>query len=179
MPEIEIRPAKVEEITQLKLIEHTYQTDHVWQMERSFTPGDFSIHFRVVRLPRVVRVEAPLAAHWKEEDFFGELKSLVALVNGEISGYIRITMQPEASAARVVDLAVAKKIRDQGIGSALVLSAQDWARKNQSKWVILEMQSKNYPAIRFAQKLGYEFCGYNDHYYANQDIALFFARYLR
>jgi hypothetical protein len=41
------------------------------------------------------------------------------------------------------------------------------------------MQSKNQPAIRLAQKHGYEFCGYNDHYYMTQDVALFFAKALK
>jgi hypothetical protein len=30
-----------------------------------------------------------------------------------------------------------------------------------------------------AQKLGFEFCGYNDRYFANRDIGLFFAKSLR
>ncbi len=179
MPEIEIRPARAEDIEKLKLVDHTYQTDHVWQMERNFSAGDFSVHFREVRLPRIIRIETPLAVHWNDQEFLQDLKCLVALVQGEIAGYIRVMTQTEADTARVVDLAVGKKFRRQGIGSMLVLSAQDWARRNRSKWVILEMQSKNFPAIRFAQKLGFELCGYNDHYYANQDIALFFARYLR
>ena len=34
-------------------------------------------------------------------------------------------------------------------------------------------------AIRLAQKLGYDFCGYNDQYYPTQDVALFFGRALR
>jgi hypothetical protein len=38
------------------------------------------------------------------------------------------------------------------------------------------MQSKNHPAMMLAQKYGYEFCGYNDRYYSNQDIALVFMR---
>jgi hypothetical protein len=41
------------------------------------------------------------------------------------------------------------------------------------------MQPKNYPAICLAQKLGFDLCGYNDRYFANQDIALFFAKNLR
>jgi RimJ/RimL family protein N-acetyltransferase len=45
--------------------------------------------------------------------------------------------------------------------------------------MLLEMSSKNSPAIRLAQKLGYEFCGYNDAYYELQDIALFFGRLIR
>jgi hypothetical protein len=42
--------------------------------------------------------------------------------------------------------------------------------------MILEMQSKNYPAIQLAQKLGFDFCGYNDNYFDNQDIAILFSK---
>ena len=55
-------------------------------------------------------------------------------------------------------------------------AAQTWASERDSNQLMLEMQSKNYPAICLANKLGYEFCGYSDRYYPNQDIALFFAR---
>jgi hypothetical protein len=30
-----------------------------------------------------------------------------------------------------------------------------------------------------AQKLGFDLCGYNDRYYPNHDIALFFAKSIR
>jgi RimJ/RimL family protein N-acetyltransferase len=43
----------------------------------------------------------------------------------------------------------------------------------------MEMHSKNMAAVRLAMKMGFEFCGYNDQYYANQDIALFFSALLR
>jgi ribosomal protein S18 acetylase RimI-like enzyme len=59
------------------------------------------------------------------------------------------------------------------------MAAQDWASARGDKRLIVEMQSKNDPAIRLVQKHGYEFCGYNDHYYMTQDVALFFARVLK
>ncbi len=62
---------------------------------------------------------------------------------------------------------------------ALVLAAQDWASQRNLLRMIIEMQSKNFPGIHLAMKMGYEFCGYNDQYYASRDIALFFARFLR
>jgi len=34
------------------------------------------------------------------------------------------------------------------------------------------------PAVRLVQKMGFEFSGYHDRYYANQDIALFFTKRL-
>ena len=58
-------------------------------------------------------------------------------------------------------------------------AAADWLRRRNVNRVLLEMTTKNYPAIRFAQKLGFSFCGYNDRYYTNQDIAIFFAKVLR
>jgi RimJ/RimL family protein N-acetyltransferase len=41
------------------------------------------------------------------------------------------------------------------------------------------MQPKNYPAIQLALKLGFELCGFNDRYYANHEIGIFFAKSLR
>ena len=59
---------------------------------------------------------------------------------------------------------------------ALILAAQSWAVDRKNTRALMEMASKNNPAICLARKLGYEFCGYNDLYYDTQDIALFFGR---
>ena len=45
--------------------------------------------------------------------------------------------------------------------------------------LIVETQTKNYPAIQFLLKRGLVFCGYNDLFYPNQDIAIFFGQNLR
>ena len=79
----------------------------------------------------------------------------------------------------VTDLVVLRRQRRQGIGTALLLASQDWALQKKNRRIILEMQPKNFPAISLAQKLGFDLCGYNDHYYTNQDIALFFSKWLR
>jgi len=56
------------------------------------------------------------------------------------------------------------------------LAAQNWAENRHNNRILLEMTTKNIPAIRLAQKLGFEFSGYNDNYYESKDIALFFGR---
>jgi ribosomal protein S18 acetylase RimI-like enzyme len=81
--------------------------------------------------------------------------------------------------AWVTDLAVKRRMRRQGIGSALLLAAQEWGSEHKQRYAVVEIQPKNYPAIQLAQKLGFDLCGYNDRYYANHDIALFFAKGLR
>jgi ribosomal protein S18 acetylase RimI-like enzyme len=60
-----------------------------------------------------------------------------------------------------------------------MLEARKWARKRGLRSIQAEATTKNYPALCFYQKLGFQFCGYNDSYYANQDIALFFVLALR
>jgi GNAT superfamily N-acetyltransferase len=51
----------------------------------------------------------------------------------------------------ITDLAVREDTRRKGIASGLVVSAQDWAVQRGMRRVIIEMQSKNYPAIKMAQ----------------------------
>jgi ribosomal protein S18 acetylase RimI-like enzyme len=58
----------------------------------------------------------------------------------------------------------------------LIVAVQAWAVERKNTRALLEMSSKNNPAICLAQKIGFEFCGYNDHYYETQDVALFFGR---
>jgi hypothetical protein len=50
-----------------------------------------------------------------------------------------------------------------------------WARKEKLRRLLVAVQTKNYPAIQFFIKSGFAFCGYNDRYYPNRDIALFFT----
>ncbi len=179
MPEIEIRPAIATDIHQLMVLEHNYSTNFVWQMEFRQEEKEVSVTFREVRLPRSTQVIYPrdhqtLADNWTKRDGL-----LVVEMESDIVGYISLTQNPLLQTTWATDLVVKRQLRRQGIGSALVISAEEWAANNKSRRLILEMQPKNYPAIQLAKKLGFELCGYNDHYFANHDIALFFSKWLR
>lgn len=179
MPEIEVRPALTTDYSVLAEIDHTGMSEYVWQMDRSFDVGQLGVSFREIRLPRSIRIEYP---HHRDQILESWKKSagvLMAVLAGEPVGYVSISDQPVPRAAWVTDLAVSERHRRQGIASALLLSAQNWASQRRLRRIILEMQSKNNAAVRLALKLGYEFCGYNDQFYANQDIALFFSHPLR
>ena len=76
-------------------------------------------------------------------------------------------------------MAVDRAPRRQGVGRALMRHARTWARDHGLQTILVEATTKNYPALCFYQKLGFQFCGFNDHYYTNQDIALFFVQMLR
>ncbi len=185
MPEIEIRPPISTDIPKLVEIDHDYVSDHVWQMEVQHETGQkpsdlrVEIIFRQLKLPRSVRVEYPrsptsLVNDWKERSCL-----LVAALQGEVVGYASVMLSIAPHTGWMTDLAVMRRLRRQGVGSTLVLAGQEWARQKRCARMVLEMQPKNYPAICLAQKLGYDLCGYNDHYFPNQDIALFFSKSLR
>lgn len=175
MPQIEICPVSDQDIEKLVELDHSYQTAYVWQMDRSFEEGQISTFFREIRLPRNVRVEYPHSPTRLLETL-PQAAVLVALYKSNLVGYVSVKEHVIPHSAWISDLMVTEKLRRQGIGTALIMAAQEWAMNKDLKRIFLEMQSKNYPAIKFAMKIGFEFCGYNDHYYTNQDIALFFTR---
>lgn len=179
MPQIEIRPAVSADIVELMSIDHSCKSNYVWQMDRAIGDGQFVISFREIRLPRPTQVVYPRQVDLLENEWHQAPGLLVASHNGIQIGYIRIMEVLEIRSAVIKDLVVENSIRRQGVGTALVLAAQNWAIQRANRRLTMEIPPKSYPAIKLAFKLGFEFSGYNDSYYPNKDIALFFSKYLK
>lgn len=180
MPEIEIRPAIATDIPRLTKIEHNYTTEYVWQMEiQCEEHSQIDVRFRQIRLPRSVRVEYPRVVTEMQDNWEKRDGLLLAELDEEAVAYISLGLGNTPRTTWVSDLAVAQQMRRKGIASALIMAGQEWGLQRETKRMVLEIQPKNYAAIQLAQKLGFDFCGYNERYYANQDIALFFAKSLR
>jgi len=174
---IEIRPAVSTDLPRMMGMDHSVKSEYVWQLDLRRESGQISATLREVRLPRPISVDYPrnpfsLADEWQYKS------AVLVAVDASVLGYICIMEQTAATVSWITDLVILPDQRRRGIGSLLLNSAFDWARERGSHMLIFEMQAKNQPAIRMAQKAGLEFCGYNDHYYANQDVALFFGRML-
>ena len=180
MPEVEIRPVIMNDIPALIGIDLSSASTHVWQVERVLDEGITGSHFREVRLPREAKLEYPRTASQVFEDGQNPGQMiLVASMAGRPVGYVRLSTIIAPRTAWVQDLAVNEAFRRKGIGAALLLAALDWALEQSCRRMVVEAQSKNYPAIKLVRKLGFEFAGFQNQYYSNQDIALFFARSLR
>ncbi len=179
MPEIEIRSASLHEIENLTAFEHGYYTDYAWQMNLQRSYEKAHVDFQRVRLPRRIFVPYPR----DREEIFADLERvdqfLVAKLNNTPVGYIKVMAEKEAQVARVSDLVVSAANRRQGIASGLLLAVMDIIIKRDFRILLLEMQSKNDPAICMASKLGFNFCGYRDNYFPNQELALFYSRFAR
>lgn len=180
MPEIQIRPAKDNDIDTLMTFEHDYASDYVWQMDiRQDEQLEINIQFRQIRLPRTVKVEYPRQYKKLKENWKSRSGVLVASLQDNLIGYICLMNGIAPSTVWATDLVVKMSHRRQGIASSLILAAQAWTRQHECDRLFLEMQSKNHPAISLAQKLGYDFSGYNDRYYLNRDIGLFYSKIVR
>jgi GNAT superfamily N-acetyltransferase len=179
MPQIRIRPAVAGDISYLIALDHDYVSDIVWQMDITAGEDQIGVSFRQVRLPRSVRVDYPRPPRILADEWASRALLLVALLANEPVGYISVIQGVAPATNWITDLVVTRRVRRQGVGTTLILAAQEWARQFYPNRMVLEMQPKNFPAICLAQKLGFDFCGYNDRYYLNHDIALFFAKSIR
>lgn len=178
--QISIRPFEMTDLAILVDIDHGYHTDYVWQMDFQSPNTEYQINFRQMRLPRSMAVEYPkpklhLADSWQSKAMI----FVSMLDDNDVAGYISLSVSSGEGVLSVSDLVVNRRLRRKGIASMLIRTAQTWAKQQENiRYLMLEMQSKNYPAISMANKLGFDFCGYNDKYFPNGDIALFFSRKL-
>jgi ribosomal protein S18 acetylase RimI-like enzyme len=179
MPQVQVRPAASADLQIITSLDHGYSTDYVWQMEAREEGGEVRVAFRSVRLPRPVRVAFPRDARNLTEAWNQRVCFLVAEEAGRLKGYVNLALSSVSGTAWVADMCVERRYRRSGVGSILLAASLQWARANRVQRVVLETQSKNHPAICFAQKHGLVFCGYNDRYYPNQDVALFFGMNLK
>jgi ribosomal protein S18 acetylase RimI-like enzyme len=179
MPQVQIRPVASHDLAAVTALDHGYSTDYVWQMDAREEGGEVRVSFRQVRLPRPARAAFPRDPHRLVDAWNQRVCFLLAEEAGHLQGYLNLTLSTVPGTAWIADFCVERRCRRTGVGSVLLAASLQWARTNRLQRVVLETQSKNYPAICFAQKHGFAFCGYSDRYYPNQDVALFFGMNLK
>lgn len=175
---VTLRPSTEEDVPALMGLDHGYSTEFVWQMEVDQATPRMGARFREMRLPRLMQVAYPRSKQTLAELASHRSLLLAAEADGQPIGYAAVAGNLAPHTAWLTDVVVAASQRRRGVGSRLILGVQAWAREHGYQRLVLEMQTKNHPAIKLAQKLAFEFAGFNDRYYDNQDIAVFFAKRL-
>ena len=177
-----IRDGLEADITPCLLLEHEYETDFVWQMHiHSEEEQQWEILFKRDRLPRTVTMALEPNEPRLRAALPGDQCFLVAAErdSSDILGYLAMYNDSGHRLGLIHDLLVSTPYRRHGIGTRLVNVARQWAKERQLSRLLIETQTKNYPGITFCQQNGFSFCGFNDRYFPNQDIALFFSISLR
>lgn len=176
MTDVQIRNAVATDIKTVMAMDHTSKSDYVWQFDLQQGDGQISATFREIRLPRAITLQYPRTIASLPDDWNHQGRMLVAHLEDLIIGYLRLTDLTFENSIWITDLLVAPRYRRQGLGKKLVQAAQLWAVEKQKNRIFMEMSARNSNAIRMAQKLGFEYCGFNDQYYSGNDVAIFFTR---
>ncbi|GIL09049.1 MAG: hypothetical protein BroJett033_5600 [Chloroflexota bacterium] len=176
-----IRDALAADIQPCLALDHTYETDRVWQMTAAEDGGQRQIVFKTERLPRIMEAACLPHADRLRRSLADDHCFLVAArrESAEVLGYLTMRSDTAYGLAHVHDLVVSRPYRHHRIGTRLLNVARQWAREHNLKQLSIELQTKNHPGAAFCQQAGFRFCGFNDHYYPNQDIAIFFCQALR
>ncbi len=161
-------------------LDHHYQTDLVWQMTIDEKPGQWQIGFLNQHLPRTLETEYKSSEERLRLALPVDQCFLVAVTRdtNEPLGYLSMRNEPVFGIARIHDLVVSLPFRRQRIGTRLLTIARQWAHEHNLNRLVMEAATQNFPGILFAQQSGFSFCGYNDHYFPNEDIAVFFSQSL-
>ncbi|HLJ69525.1 MAG TPA: GNAT family N-acetyltransferase [Chloroflexota bacterium] len=91
--------------------------------------------------------------------------------NGEIVGLLTWSLMEWNNTVWLIDIRTREPQRRRGIGSALIEELKALSRDLRVRGISVETQINNYPAVRFYRKHGFAISGFNDHLYANDDLA--------
>jgi len=138
--------------------------------------NEISTRFVQTDLPRDMKVLYPRSAELIET-LWGDFASIfMACVDQSPIGYLTLRAMFAPDLVWIKDIVIDTNWRRKGVASRLIETAIDWSEERAIKRIQMEMSSKNYPAISLAKKMKFEFSGFNDNFYWNKDIALFFTR---
>lgn len=179
MEGLQIRKGVRPDIGLMKSFDHTMKTSHVWQMQQNVNNGEITTRFIQTQLPREMRIVYPRSPETLDDKWGDFSAVLVGCIDQAPVGYVTINAYFSPDLAWIKDIVVDEVWRRKGIASQLVEEAAVWAKERQIQRLMVEMSSKNFPAISLAKKNKFEFSGFNDNYFRNKDIALYFTRDLK
>ncbi len=177
--QMQIRKAVRPDIEVILHFNHATKTSRVWQMQQSEENGELTTRFIETQLPREMRIPYHHSPEELEEKWNELSLILVGCIDQTPIGYITLDSCFSSDLILIRDLVVHDVWRRQGVASRLIETAISWAKERGYQRLLLEMSSKNFPAVSFAKKSGFEYSGFNDKYFSNRDIAIFFTRDLR
>ena len=175
--QLTFRDAVEEDLPYCLALDASFQTEYVWQMTVQDSGDEIQINCRRQRLPRQLEARHPVdeqqlqSALWRESCFV----VIEDKRSQHLLGYVTMRVDASGRVAYLQDLVIDSLYRRRSLGSRLVHVAKVWASEFRLRQIIFEIPMTNYPAIRFARSQGFDFCGFNDHHFANQEIALFFS----
>jgi GNAT superfamily N-acetyltransferase len=157
----------------------SYETDAAWQMDEHQESGEWHVAFREIRLPRTLRIQPVPPDESTLKDWTKRDQFWVAVEHREIIGYLGLDVDQARYQARITELLVNSEYRRRGVATAMLARAMEWCQRQHIYQLVLVCPLRAHPAICFALKHHFTFCGYQDAYWTGQEVALFFRQRVR
>ena len=133
---------------------------------------------RAADVSEVVEIERmSFTAPWSEAAFLGEILKLysltkVAALRGKIIGYICV--EHIMDEGHILNLAVHPDFRRHGLGTKLLEEVMDELKKNDCRYLYLEVRVSNLGARKFYERSGFRVVNIRRNYYTSpiEDAAL-------
>lgn len=176
-----IRDALASDIDACLAIDHHYETHHVWRMAIQADNDRWVTTFQKERLPYPTQIAHTGNSERLALSLANDMCFVVAVGKDDplVFGYLTMRLERIHRHAIIQDIVVEETFRGRGIGTRLLSIARRWAGEHDARQLMVEVPTKNSPAIAFLQNRGLRFCGFNDQYFQNQDISVFFGQTLR
>lgn len=176
---IEVRKAAMTDGPILSRINLDFESATVFKAYMEESDDLLTTEFQRVKLPK--RDDIPFQRVSLEvlETYVRNGEVIVATIANRIVGFLHLEIIPGLELMRLALGGVPMAQRRNGIGSALLKSAESIAAQRELKRIAVMIQTKNDPAIAFIRKHGYKFSGYEEFYFPNLEIALIFSKMIR
>lgn len=180
-PNLVIRDADVQDILDCLEINPAFETQYVWHMlVQQDDDNQVEVRFRRERLPRLLTLTPSISADDLRLHLNPDRVLLVAEQRDHgIIGYLGMSRMPMINLGFIHLLVVDPPYRRHGIGARLIAAARKWAAEHELPRLQVAVSTKNYPAVEFFRQSGFVFCGFNDKYLPNHDIAVFYGANVR
>ena len=179
MAEIEIGAAAMEELPQIAQMDLSFESDYVWKTQMLEGLDSFESSFQRIRLPKTIRVSFQAYSTANMETLIQRREILAVRYEGNVIGYARLEQDETVNRLVVKSGGIMPEYRNKGVGSVLLDRICEIAHYNRIRSLVCMVQAKNDPAIRFLMARGFVFCGYQEFFFRNMEIGLFFSKNIR
>lgn len=179
MAEIEIGAATLEEYPQIAQMDLSFESDYVWKTQMLEGLDSFESSFQRIRLPKTIHVSFQAYSPSNLEYMISQREILSVRYEEHVIGYIRLEQDEAVNRLILKTGGIMPEYRNKGVGSVLLERVTEIARHNSIRSLVAMVQAKNDPAIRFLLARGFVFSGYQEFFFRNMEIGLFFSKNVR
>lgn len=157
----------------------SFESDYVWKTQTLEEYESFESSFQRIRLPKTIRVSFQAYNSANMETLIRNREILSVRYDDRVIGYVRLERDETVNRLMLKTGGIMPEYRNKGVGSVLLDQVTEIARHNSLRSIVCMVQAKNDPAIHFLLSHGFVFCGYQEFFFRNMEIGLFFSKNVR